>query len=273
MIAPKRNALQQLVYLLGLYRIYLKIYFRTLIEYRTDTWVALIGGLCAQASTLTFLTVIFQRIPRLAGWSYYELVFIFGLAATGRALNQAFLNVPYSLNGYIRSGMLDVFMIRPVGPLFQATGMSQEINGVGSALTGMVILIYAASHLELHWTFAKGIYVAVALISSMIIQLAVLLAIVVSAFWILEIRSIIYPVGWLYDFTRYPLQIFTPFIRGLLTYIIPFALGSFYPAAFLLRPHLYSWAGLVVPFVAILLFILTYNLWLFGLRRYSSASG
>ncbi|ULL18258.1 hypothetical protein DVH26_29625 [Paenibacillus sp. H1-7] len=273
MQVPKRNMAQQLLYLIGLYGQYLKVYGKTLLEYRADTIIAVIAGIVAQGSTLVFLTVIFQRIPSLADWSFYELVFIFGLAATGKALNQTLLNAPFSLTGYIRRGQLDIMMIRPVGVLFQATGNSQELNGVGQLVTGVIVMGYAAGHLEMQWTVGTVAYVIIALFSSAIIQFAILLTISVLTFWVQEVRSLIYPITWLYDFTRYPLEIFHPLLRGLLTYVIPYAVGSFFPAAFLLRPEQYPWAVWGVPAAAVVVMSLTYCVWSFGLRRYSSAAG
>lgn len=273
MLVPKRNMLQQSVYLAGMYGQYLKVYLKTLVEYRADTIIALIAGIIAQGSTLVFLSVIFRRIPALADWSFYELVFIFGLAATGKALNQTFFNAPFSLTGYIRRGQLDIMMIRPVGVLFQAIGNSQELNGVGQLVTGVGIMAYAAGHLDMQWTAGLIAYVVIALISSAVIQFAILLTISVLTFWVQEIRSLIYPVTWLYDFTRYPLEIFHPVLRGLLTYVIPYAVGSFFPAAFLLRPEQYPWAAWGVPLTAVAVMALTYCIWSFGLRRYSSAAG
>ncbi|GAA4832674.1 ABC transporter permease [Paenibacillus vulneris] len=273
MIAPQRNAFQQAAYLIGMYGQYLKIYFKTLVEYRADTLIAVIAGIVAQGSTLVFLSVIFQRIPKLADWSFYELVFLFGLAATGKALNQTLFNAPFSLTGYIRRGQLDIMMIRPVGVLFQAIGNSQELNGVGQLITGAVIMGYAGAHLNMHWSVGTVLYVIIALISSAVIQFAVLLTISVLTFWVQEIRSVIYPVNWLYDFTRYPLEIFHPLLRGLLTYLIPYAVGSFFPAAFLLRPGEYGWAMWGVPAVAAVMISITYCIWSFGLKRYSSVAG
>ncbi|MCZ8512732.1 ABC-2 family transporter protein [Paenibacillus filicis] len=77
----------------------------------------------------------------------------------------------------------------------------------------------------------------------------------------------------LYDFTRYPLEIFHPVLRGLLTYVIPYALGSFFPAAYLLRPHQYDWAAWVVPVSAVGIIAIAYWIWAQGLRRYSSVAG
>jgi len=273
MLAPKRNTIMQLFYLAGLYGHYLKIYFKTLVEYRADTMIAVAAGIFAQGSTLVFLSVIFQRIPMLADWGFYEMVFILGLSATGKAINQTFFNAPFTLTGFIRRGQMDVMMVRPVGALFQTVGHSQELNGAGQLVTGVAIMAFAASHLDIHWTLWTYLYTVIALLSSAIIQFAVLLTISVLTFWVHEIRSLIYPVNWLFDFTRYPLEIFHPILRGLLTYIIPYALGSFFPAAYLLHEGQYTWAAWGVPASAMVTMALAYGLWTIGIRRYSSVAG
>jgi ABC-2 type transport system permease protein len=273
MQAPKRNKLQQGMYLIGLYGNYLKMYVRTLAEYRADTFIALIAGLFSQGTTLVFLSVIFMRVPKLADWGFYEMVFMFGLAATGKAVNQAFFNMPFTLLGYIRRGQLDTLMVRPVGVLFQTIGMTQEHNALGQLVTGVSILLVSSWNLGLEWTPFTLIFAGIAIISSAVIQFAVLLAIAVTSFWVLEVRSIIYPVNWLYEFARYPLDIFHPILKGMMTYVIPYAVGSFFPAAFLLRPDQYGWAAWTVPLVAALIMLLSYAFWSFGLRRYSSAAG
>lgn len=273
MLAPKRSWMQQVLYVIGMYGHFLKVYIKTLVEYRADTIIAVIAGIVAQGSTLIFLTVIFKRIPQLAGWEFNELVFMFGLAATGRALNQTFLNAPFSLTGFIRSGRMDMMMVRPVGVLFQAIGYSQELNGVGQLFTGLAIMSYSASHLTISWTFSHVLYAIVALICSAILQFSILLTISVLTFWIQEVRSLIYPVTWLYDFTRYPLHIFHPILRGLLTYVIPYSLASFYPSAYLLRPTDYGWAAWCVPAVTLVVLMVAYVIWSQGLRRYSSVAG
>lgn len=265
--------MQQVAYLIGMYGHFLKVYVKTLVAYRADTIIAVIAGILAQGSTLIFLTVIFKRIPMLAGWDYNELVFMFGLAATGRALNQTFFNAPFMLTGNIRNGRMDMMMVRPVGVLFQTIGYSQELNGVGQLITGIAIMGYAASRLDMSWTILNVLYVVIALLCSALIQFSILLTISVLTFWFQEIRSLIYPVTWLYDFTRYPMQIFHPILRGLLTYIIPYSLASFYPAAYLLRPEQYGWAAWGVPAVTMVVVMGAYFIWSQGLRRYSSVAG
>jgi ABC-2 type transport system permease protein len=269
---PKRNFIQNIIHLIGLYGFYIKLYFKTLVEYRIGTWVAIIAGLIAQVSGLAFIGIVFQKIPQLGGWTFYELVFMFSFAGLGRGLNQVFFNVPYGLTRFIRRGTLDILMIRPVGPLFQAIGVTQEINGMGNVITSFIILCYAAANLGIEWTFGKVLYTLIAIISSMFIILAVLFSIMVCTFWVQEIRSVIYPVAWLYDFSKYPLDIFGPVLRGILTFVIPYSIGSYYPSVYILRPATFDWALWVVPLSAIVLMTLAYRFWLFGLEHYTSSN-
>ena len=273
MQVPQRNLGQNMLYFLKLYGIYLKLYFHKLIEYRADTWITLFTGLLTQAGSLAFVGILFQRIPQLAGWSFYELMFIYAFSVTGKALAEVFLNASFDMNGLIRRGMLDVFLVRPAGPLFQAIGISQEINGMGMAITGIMILIFASFQLALTWTPGKVLYAIIAILSCMFVYFSVVFIVAISTFWLIEIRSFIYPVAWLFEFTRYPLEIFHPVLRVILIYAIPYAMGSFYPAAYLLRPEQYSWALWAVPVFTALLLWSVYQFWLQGLKRYSSVAG
>lgn len=272
MNAPERNLFQKIGYLIRLYFCYLRNYFRTLIEYGMDTWIAIFSGILMLVSSLVFLGATTQRIPQLMGWDFKQLLFLFGIAATGRGLNQVFLNAPFFFHGFVRRGMLDMMMVRPVGVLFQMIGVSQEFIGFGSVLSGIAIIIYAAPHIQVAWTLSAILYLCMAIICSMLIQFAILMMVVIPGFWVFEMRSVIYPVAWLIDFSRYPISIYPPLLRGLLTFVFPYAMGSFYPAAYLIDPQKYAWALYAVPGTAIILLFIAYRFWRFGLNHYSSAT-
>jgi ABC-2 type transport system permease protein len=83
-------------------------------------------------------------------------------------------------------------------------------------------------------------------------------------------RSLLYPMMWLYDFVRFPLDVFSWPVRALLTYVIPFGVAGFYPAAYLLRPDEYRWALWGVPLTTVGLVALIRVLWSVALRHYES---
>jgi ABC-2 type transport system permease protein len=71
-------------------------------------------------------------------------------------------------------------------------------------------------------------------------------------------------------FGRYPLDIYNPLIRFLLSWIIPFGFAAFYPSAKLLGHTEYDGVFLALPVVASVSVILAILLWNRGVRNYSS---
>ena len=272
MEAPNYNLNQRFKYLARLYFMYLKLYYRTLAEYRIDTWISLLSGLFVQLVTLLFINIIFQRIPSLSDWSFYEVLFIYSFASMGREFSRVFLNAPFSLHGFIRTQKLDIMLVRPAGPLFQVIASSQEINGIGLGFVAIGLMVYSAMNLTITWSILTILYLILALICSIVLQYAILMSVVTLGFWLFELRSIIYPVLWLYDFGYYPMSIYPFFMKFFLTFIVPYAFASFFPAAYILKPHEYYWALWAVPLVTILVTSAWYTFWRFGLKNYSSTS-
>ena len=269
--APDYNLFQKIFYYIRLYIFYLKIYVKVMTSYPAGTWIAIIASISAQITAIIFINVLFSKIPVFYNWQYYDILFLFGVATMGRALVQVFLDMPYYLSSFIVRGSLDICMIRPASPLFQTIGMTQEINAIGTLATGIFILIYAGPHTSIDWNIFKFFYLLLALASSMIIQFSYLLAAVVPSFWVMDNRSLLYPLGWLTDFLRYPIDAFHPVLRFILTFIIPYAIGSYYPVLFLINPVKYSWALWGVPLTAAICLTSALFIWKYGIKHYSSA--
>ena len=46
-------------------------------EYRADFLLGLIGFILVQGVGIVFIGLVFNSIPTLKGWSFYEILFIF----------------------------------------------------------------------------------------------------------------------------------------------------------------------------------------------------
>jgi len=266
---PELSSVGRLLHLVGMYGWYLRIYWLTLVEYRADTVISLVTSLLQQASWFLFLSVVTARVPQLAGWSRAELAFIVGFATTARAISTTFLIAPFGVSGTVRSGRMDVLLVRPIGALFQMIGLSQQPNALGIGLTGIPIMAIAGAELGLRWTVGTVAYLALALVCGALIRFVVLMVVGIGAIW-WETRSLLYPMMWLYDFVRFPLDVFSWPVRVLLTYVVPFGVAGFYPAAYVLRPGEYGWALWGVPATTLTLLLVVRALWAYTLQRYSS---
>ena len=54
-----------------LYSKFLQQYIKSLMEYRVDFVLGLIGFIFVQFAGVIFIALIFNRIPSLNGWSFY----------------------------------------------------------------------------------------------------------------------------------------------------------------------------------------------------------
>jgi ABC-2 type transport system permease protein len=123
-----------------------------------------------------------------------------------------------------------------------------------------VLVIFSAARLGIVWTPLNILYLIIAVISGGVIFIALNLITAAGAFWI--VQSI--PVT---EFARFPLTIYPRSIGLLLTWLIPYGFASFYPASQLLGRDvgLLAW---LAPFVAAVLAVISYRVWLFGLKHY-----
>ena len=51
---------------------------RGLMSFKTDFLVSFFAGLLSQTIGLLFLSVLFQNIPAIAGWTVYEVAILYG---------------------------------------------------------------------------------------------------------------------------------------------------------------------------------------------------
>jgi ABC-2 type transport system permease protein len=133
----------------------------------------------------------------------------------------------------------------------------------------MILIFKATTSLGIPWTVANILYLLMAILAGGAIFVALNLITATSAFWIVEsipVTSIVYNT---YEFAKYPLSIYSRGIRIVMTWVIPYGFASFYPASHLLGRDvgLLAWLG---PGVAVVLLLVAYRVWTFGLAHYTS---
>lgn len=61
-----------------MHRIFIVQELKRMMEYKGDFLTGVIGFLIVQVFNILFLNIIFSQIPNLKGWSFYEILFIYG---------------------------------------------------------------------------------------------------------------------------------------------------------------------------------------------------
>jgi ABC-2 type transport system permease protein len=255
---------------LTLYWLFLQQQLKIVTEYRVNFFVGVASTVFLQAAALLTIWIVMGQIPNLNGWSFDEILLIYGLLTTSKAINHMFADNLWVIGrAYIRPGTFDRFLVRPINPLFHLLVDRFCHDGIGNLLIGGVLIATAFTNLGIAWSVASVAYVLLAVLSGGVIFIALNLLTATSAFWIVESIPVTQSVFNFNDFARYPLPIYQQSIQILLTWLIPYGFASFYPASYLVGRDVgvLAWLG---PLVALLLLVLAYRVWLFGLRHYTS---
>ena len=139
-----------------LYPQYLAQNLKSLMEFRLDFFIGLAGFFLLQACGVIFISLVFSSIPSLKGWSFYEVLFIYGFAQIPRGLDHVFTDNLWLYAGWkIAKGEMDRLLTRPLNPLFQLLSERFQPDGIGEFLIGVILTIFAATKLEVTFTFTK----------------------------------------------------------------------------------------------------------------------
>lgn len=256
---------------LKLYSKFLKQYIKTLIEYRADFILGLIGFVFVQAIGVIFIGLIFNTIPSLKGWSFYEILFIYGFAQIPRGIDHVFTDQLWIFSWKtIVEGEFDRYLVRPLNPLFQVIVEKFQPDGFGEIIIGTILLITAWSKIGLEVTFGRIVALIFVILCATVIYTAIKLAVTSIAFWVKFAQSYLFMVYQLSTFVKYPVTIYPGWIRGILTFIVPFAFTGYFPAAYILGKGTFV-SGVIMTFVvAVISFFVAYRIWLWGMSRYES---
>lgn len=255
-----------------LYIKFLKQYIKSLIEYRGDCILGIVGFLLVQITGVVFIQLIFNTIPNLEGWSFYEILFIYGFAQIPRGIDHIFTDYLWIFSSRtIIKGEFDRYLLRPLNPLFQIIAERFQSDGLGEVIVGIILVTLSTIKLNISFKFLKIIIFIFVILCSTLIYTAIKLAVASIAFWIKYAQSYLFMVYQLSGFTKYPISIYPNAIKGLLTVIIPFAFTGFYPGAYFLGKGSFISGVLLTFIISIVSIIIAYRIWLKGISGYESS--
>lgn len=258
---------------------YLKLYIRFASQYikfmmqsKLNFFIGFFCFLLNQATGLAFLYLVFQQIPTLKGWTYYEILFIYGFAQLPRGIDHLFTDNIWMLGmRIIVRGEFDRYLLRPINPLFHLISENFQPDAFGELAVGIVITAIAAIQLNINLTFFNIILFIIFIIAGAIIYTAIKLFFASLAFWIKNSQPIMNLAYNFSDFAKYPNEIYSKFVQAIISVIIPFAFTAFIPASYFTGQTSLSFALLGTIGAAIISFTIAYSTWLYGIKIYESA--
>ena len=256
---------------LGLLGEYFAQYLKVRVGYRGDFWIGLAASFAATIFALAFVVILFRNVPRLADWSFDEILFLCGFSLIPYGIFNVLSPNLYDFGAeFIMEGKFDRVLVRPVASLFQVIFENFRIESIQEIVSGLAIVILAGRYLHYAWTATDVLLLVIFALCGGAIYLSIFLILSTCSFWFEDRIGISAPVWNLIAFGRYPLSIYAGYIQFFLSWIVPFGFATFYPTVRLLHRTRFHYYAPLVPLVTAACITAALWFWQRGVRHYSS---
>jgi ABC-2 type transport system permease protein len=254
----------------------LAIYYRSGLlaemEYRTNFVTNLAMSLVWGLWVLGSVTIFYYHRTTLGGWTYDQALLVVGLWEIFSGLQGAILapNVTRMVE-HIQEGTLDFVLLKPANSQFLATVTASSMLKFVDVGIGFVLITIGLARLN-YW---PGVYeiltFAVLILAGTVMVYSLWLLLITLAFWFVRVDNFTEIFSTFYEAGRFPIYVYRGSLRFVLTFIVPIAFLTTFPAATLLGQlsNVYVFGALGM---ATVLFYVSARFWRYAIRFYSSAS-
>jgi ABC-2 type transport system permease protein len=242
------------------------------LQYRTNLGVQLVQSVVGLATSLLGLGVIFSKTDNLAGWSPAELLVIVGIYSLVSGLTQ--LVIRPSLARFmedVRLGTLDFTLTKPVDAQLLVSMRQIEVWKLIDVAIGLVVLIVAMAQLGTTIGIVEGVTFLITLLAGISVIYSFLVILATCAFWFIRLDNILQIFQSMYEAGRWPIGIYPPWLRTILTFLVPVGFAITVPAEGLVGRMTPATLAATIA-LAIALPLVARWFWRIGVRHYSGAS-
>lgn len=256
-----------------LYGIYIKKAIKSRLEYKNDSILGIISFLITNVVSFLTLTFVISSIPSLGSWTMSELGFLYGFAMMPRAIDHLFSDSLWYVGyWYVRNGLMDQYLTRPVNVLFQVIAEVFQPEAFGEMLLGIILLITCGLNVTFIWSIGSVVMLLVAITFGSLIITSLKIMTCSVAFWTKTSGVLMNMIYSFADFAKYPITIYHPIIRIIMSFIIPFGLIISIPIETLINGTYNPWIiSLLIICVSVIFFLVAYFVWNRGLKHYDSS--
>ncbi|UGQ13831.1 ABC-2 family transporter protein [Yinghuangia sp. ASG 101] len=235
------------------------------------------AGLSALLSLVELAAVlaVFRVTPELGGFTLREVLLTAALCEFGFQLADLLVGNIERLAIYVRTGLMDAVLVRPLSPLGQLLATDLPFRKVGRAVQDAVVYVVVLVYADLDWTPARAVLAVIAPVAAAALFAAVFIAGASVAFWWIDSGE--FANAFTYGgrtFAQYPVPLYPSWLRGTFAYGLGFAFAGYQPMLALCGRSdplgTPAWLAWSMPVVAAIAWAAAIALWRTGIRHYRS---
>lgn len=241
------------------------------VQYRLNFFLSLVQSLVTTGTGLVVLTLVFNRVHDLNGWSRDELLVLLGVfIALGGIVRMVIKPNVMEFIDSVREGTLDYVFTKPVDGQLLVSVRTLRLWQGSDVVTGAVLVSVGLSRLDRLGPGAAAGFACAALLGTIMIY-SVLMMLGTTAFWFVQSHQIMEFFDSIWQAGRWPVGIYPGWLQIALTVVVPIGFSVTAPAQ-ALTSRLSGTTLLAMAVLSVFLFVLARVYWRFGLRRYTGAS-
>lgn len=242
------------------------------LEYRANFVAQAVLGVFWASITFVSVAVFFTQTNELGGWTFDQALVIVALFTLIEGAIQLLMqpNVVKIIQ-MVRDGTMDFVLTKPVDSQFLATLRYARYSGLADMTAGIVIMLFAFSRMNYTPSTLSIAQFALMLAVAFVIVYSIWLSMATLSFWFVKIDNLTELFRSLFDTARFPVTTFSGLVRIALTFVLPVAFMTTFPAQAVLG-NLDIATMIVAVGLAVILFAFSAWFWRRAIRSYSSAS-
>ena len=255
--------------------LFARVSIQNFAAYRFDLAVRLAMSLLHLGTELVIVWTIFENTDALAGWRWQHLLVLVGVyrIVAGGIRMSIVPNMRRVLED-IHAGTLDFVLMRPVNSQLLVSIREFAFWRLTDVILGAVVAVIGCVELIGHVPLAAGLTFVLMLATAYAIVYSVWLMLATLCFWFVRIQNIEMIFWNVFEAGRFPIVIYRPSIQWCLTFIIPLAFITTFPASTLfgdasLLPAWVplGWMAPIAVAIAAVMLLISGWFWRFGLRH------
>jgi ABC-2 type transport system permease protein len=262
--------MNRILYYARIYRQYLALNIERAMAFRVHFFLLILLDVFFYSVTLLTIDFTFSQVGPLNGWTREHFLFFASFMLAVDQLHMTFLSESFWIFSVdLRTGALDFTLLRPANPIFITFFRFIRVGSLMLFFIPLGLLIYFGMQLGLT-PLAWGA-LPVMVLCSLALVVAIEIALLMSAFWLVDSTGVNFLRMQLQDISRWPDFVYQTTLRRFFTFAVPVLLASTMPVRFLFNQS--EWPGvlLLLAFTAVGIALISF-FWRRGLRRYESAS-
>lgn len=251
---------------------------RSQTAYRGSFAADVAGQLVLALTEFVELYAIVHNVPTFGGMTFAQALLVFAFASVGFSLADLLLGQTDSMSDTIRTGKLEVRLIRPLPVLLQLMTSDFQFRRVGRLVFALIALVAAVFLTDIQWDPAKVALFTVTPLAGAAIFGALFVGAGAVQFWLLDGRQFAnaFTYGGRYVASMPGAAMFLP-LQVFFTFVVPATLVAYAPSLVLLGldgpPGIPSWIGWLGLPAAVVLWALMLLLWRAAIKKYTGAGG